>query len=55
MTDALSVRGLDATFDAYLSINGDSNDTVTFQTRDLDGDGPNAPVVTAPDLAGNSK
>ncbi len=27
---------------------------ITFQTRDLDGDGPNAPVVTAPDLAGNT-
>ena len=29
-------------------------DTVTFQTRDLDGDGPNPPVITAPDLAGNT-
>ena len=29
-------------------------DTVIFQMQDLDGDGPNAPVVTAPDLAGNT-
>lgn len=29
-------------------------DTVTFQTRDIDGEGPGAPVVTVDDLAGNT-
>lgn len=29
-------------------------DTVTFQSQDLDGDGPNAPVVTVADLMGNT-
>lgn len=27
---------------------------VTFSSQDLDGDGPNAPVITAPNLAGNT-
>ncbi|WP_313790933.1 type 1 periplasmic binding fold superfamily protein [Allomuricauda sp. SCSIO 65647] len=29
-------------------------DSVVFQTRDEDGDGPNPPVITAPNLAGNT-
>lgn len=29
-------------------------DTVTFQSLDIDGDGPGAPVVTVSDLAGNT-
>jgi hypothetical protein len=31
-TDSMSIQGLDALFDADLTINGDANDTVTFQT-----------------------